>query len=442
MESTNLSQELMDRGLQTAHKTMKVFDESASVGGPIKRDRLWFVVAPRSWGIARQQAGAYWNKTQDQFLTPPGAQWNVVKWTPWVDRPEDRLSGRLEWYDSILTRITWQATTRNKFNFTYDEQRACNCGSVSARQSHEYYLSSYRFEPNRLFQATWSSPSTNRLLLEAGYAATISQWNMFYQPGVRPDIISVSDSGIGQSYGAATAYLGHPNSRNRFTQRASLSYVTGSHNFKTGFQNELPESRVYYQANGNRNYTFFDGRPVSITQRATPYEAWSKTKYDLGIYAQDQWTLNQRVTVNLGLRWDAFNGYVPDQRAGFADQTDGWPGALRTNEWLGERTFAGVKNIPNWKDFNSRLGVSYDLFGDGRTPVKAQLGRHVSKLGTDSTETLNPITTSVTTTTRCRNRSSTRGSSRSVARSASDQGAGRSGRRLESRQCREPGRAA
>src|SRR5262245_11664686 len=98
MEGTNLTQELKDRGLQTANKTIKLFDASLSVGGPIKRDKLWFFVAPRTWGVSRTQAGVYWNKTQNEYLTPPGAQYNVVKWTPWVDRPEDRSSGRLEWY--------------------------------------------------------------------------------------------------------------------------------------------------------------------------------------------------------------------------------------------------------------------------------------------------------------------------------------------------------
>ena len=400
MESSNLSDELRTRGLQTANKTQKVFDESLSIGGPIKRDKLWFFAAPRSWGVARTQAGTFWNQTQNEFLTPPDAPYKVVKWTPWVDRPEDRLSGRLEWYDSILTRITWQATPRNKFGFTYDEQRACNCGSVSGGQSHEYYLSSYRFEPNRLFQATWSSPVTSRLLLEAGTAATISQWNMFYQPGVSPDIISVFDTGIGQGYGSATVYLGFPNARDRYTQRASLSYVTGGHNFKTGFQNELPLTETNYQANGNMNYTFRNGVPISITQRATPYVATSKTKYDLGLYAQDQWSINTRLTLNLGIRIDMFNGYTPEQVAGVPGQAQGFPGALETNPWLGERTFAAVNDIPNWKDYSPRIGIAYDLFGNGRTAVKAQLGKYVSKLGTDLTEGLNPIAASVTTASR------------------------------------------
>ena len=61
---------------------------------------------------------------------------------------------------------------------------------------------------------------------------------MYYNPGVTNDIVSICDFGTGQQYGSPAVYLGHPNSRDRYTQRASLSYVTGSHNFKTGFQNE------------------------------------------------------------------------------------------------------------------------------------------------------------------------------------------------------------
>jgi hypothetical protein len=264
-------------------------------------------------------------------------------------------------------------------------------------------VSSYRFDPNRLFQATWTSTVTSKLLLEAGAGATISQWNMYYNPGVTNDIISVYDLGTGQGYGSPAVYLGHPNGRDRYTQRASLAYVTGSHNFKAGFQTEELNTNTYYHTNGNLNYYFLNGTPLSIVQYAYPYLLRAKAKADLGIYAQDQWKASNKLTLNLGLRWDYFNSYVPPQTAGLPGETDGyWAGTPTTNQWLGPRTFNPVYDVPNWKDWNPRLGIAYDLFGNGKTAIKASLGRYVAKIGTEIAEGqgANPLISTVSTTSR------------------------------------------
>ena len=100
MESDNLTDDLRARGLNAANKRVKIFDEAASLGGPIKKDDVWFFGAFRTWGMAKQFAGVYWNKTQDQSQTPPEAPLRVVPYTPWVDRPLDVYSGRWESYDS------------------------------------------------------------------------------------------------------------------------------------------------------------------------------------------------------------------------------------------------------------------------------------------------------------------------------------------------------
>ena len=139
MESENLTSELLARGVTTSNKTLKMWDQSLSLGGPILQDRVWYFVAARSWGFSRRHDGVFWNQNtapgapstgMSPFLTPPGADRKVVRFSPWMDRPDDRFSGRLEWYDSYLSRITWQAAENQKFNVTYDEQRACNCGST------------------------------------------------------------------------------------------------------------------------------------------------------------------------------------------------------------------------------------------------------------------------------------------------------------------------
>ena len=137
LESENLTDALRARGLRNANKTVKIFDEAASLGGPIKRDKLWFFGAFRTWGMARQFAGVYWNRTQNELLTPPGAEREVVRLTPWTDRPLDRLSSRWDWYDTGLARLTWQAHPKHKFNFISDNQHACNCGSTASSTLQE-----------------------------------------------------------------------------------------------------------------------------------------------------------------------------------------------------------------------------------------------------------------------------------------------------------------
>ena len=79
---------------------------------------------------------------------------------------------------------------------------------------------------------------------------------------------------------------------------------------------------------------------------------------------------------------------------------DRFPGVPAVNPWVGTRTFDAVDDIPNWKDINPRFGVSYDLFGNGRTALKFSVGRYVAKTNVDVAVLLNPITTAVNTATR------------------------------------------
>ena len=92
----------------------------------------------------------------------------------------------------------------------------------------------------------------------------------------------------------------------------------------------------------------------------------SKT-FDLGVFVQDRWTL-KRLTLNYGLRFERLNGWVPAQH-------------VPASRFLPARDFAPVNDIPDWTDLNPRLGVSYDLFGNGRTAIRASLGRYTETTG-------------------------------------------------------------
>ena len=248
----------------------------------------------------------------------------------------------------------------------------------------------YRFDPNRLLQATWTSTQTSRLLLEAGGTVAISQWNQFFMPGVTPDMVRITDLGTGISYGSGSVYRGDPNNTDRYSVRGSVSYVTGSHNFKAGFLYEHLTRDNFFFRPTNAEYWFRNGVPLRIRQHATP--ALEKNRVnEVGIYAQDQWTID-RLTLNLGARFDSMNGYVPSQSFPGAPVSGTWPGVTFGNNWLPPVDFAPRSDVPAWRDFSPRLGAAYDLFGDGRTALKFSMGRYVGKSSTNMTAANNRST--------------------------------------------------
>src|SRR5258705_10167329 len=108
----------------------------------------------------------------------------------------------------------------------------------------------------------------------------------------------------------------------------------------------------------------------------TPWLSRPVMKADLGIYGQDSWTL-RRMTLNYGLRWEYFNAYIRAQDAG-------------VGRFVPARHFDEV-HVPSYKDLSPRFGVSYDLFGDGRTAVKGSVSKYVSQFATDNVNAYNPM---------------------------------------------------
>src|SRR5207302_4039782 len=105
--------------------------------------------------------------------------------------------------------------------------------------------------------------------------------------------------------------LGDMGNQHALQSRLSMSYVTGSHNFKvgensmTGFNGIASVSPLYpYQ------YILNNGTPIQIKEGAYPYSQSQRLKLLLGLYASDQWTL-KNFTLNLGVRYDGLRDYVP-----------------------------------------------------------------------------------------------------------------------------------
>src|SRR5262245_56241230 len=301
LSSDNLSTDLISRGLTSVNRPLNVYDGTATFGGPIKKDKLWFFASAREWGNNYVFAGFYWNKTQG---------------TPFYTPDPTRPANRTQWFESKAARLTWQAAEKHKISFFGGFQDACigrtRTVSIDVDMAPEA-IRAYHFRPTGFYQTAWTAPLTSRLLVDAAWSATINHWPEFRQPGVMKDTVSILEQTTGVRFNACETY-DDPNVQDRYGERFSLSYVTGTHALELGFQHEQGVPKAYRVASSsNVSHTFSNGVPVSLTQYATPYELQNRFRHDMGIYAQDQWAIH-RLTLNLGLRYDYVNGYVPSQR--------------------------------------------------------------------------------------------------------------------------------
>jgi hypothetical protein len=379
-QSRNLTEELQAQGLTSVDRVNYIYDFNPAAGGPIRADKLWFYGAYRQWETNQWMAGLYYNKS-------------TVPWIKEDDLTRPAFEGDEDYNGSI--RLTWQASSRNKVSFQHQEalqirDHFYTQSATNRTQSPEAVINYYA-DPSRLTQVGWNAPWTNKVLFEAGwaYAAKDFQFRLQIPDGVTEDDVPWRDLGTGFSWGNLSSTYGH-NDTHQWNSRFVTSYVTGSHAAKVGvtFQHAWVWT-TQDVANDAVTLQLRNGVPTQLTQFATPLEFYETTKANIGLFAQDQWRLS-RFTLNLGVRFDYLNSYVPAQYVG--------PGPLVPNRSI---NFDKVENVPNWKNVSPRLGFSWDLFGNGRTAVKANLGRYLEGPNlTTFTRRVNPAAAIVTQATR------------------------------------------
>ena len=362
-QGTNLTPAHQAAGLRVAAETLKLWDVNGSVGGPIVRDRLWFYWTGRHQGTRQLVAGIWANRNAG----------DATKWT--YDPDFGRQANDDGTWKNSSIRLTYQATPRHKFTLWWDEQvncQSCIGSGASGGASATFAAASLSpesdgrfYNPLRMGQATWSSPLTTRLLVEASLGlGPRGQFGDKERVDTNKDLIRVTET-AGLIPGLS--YRGLQWARNwgeMYTYRGSASYITGAHNMKVGAQLQTVTAgfRTYYN-NQRMHFSFANGVPTSLTMFAD-HAADNAFENDFtALYAQDQWTF-RRLTLQGGLRFEHIASFYPEGRIG---QDRFVPAEL-----VFPAQDAGVGP----KDINPRMGGAYDVFGTGRTAVKFSFGRY------------------------------------------------------------------
>ena len=361
METSNIDEELLSRNLDPNRvgSIKKFRDSAAALGGPIRQSKLWFFTSFRE-GVTQQYAeGVYYNKLKqpESYLYEPD-----------LSRPAHTD----DYSRDFTVRLTWQAAAKHKIVLGNSIQPNCNCVfnllNPGVRRTPES-SGPHHYNPNYLPSYAWTFPATNRILLEAGGSVNVLNQHDKREPGFPETNIQITDQGLNLTYGnIPTRTL----PRRQFQERMALSYVTGSHNFKTGLN--IRHVRIgdidklghdLWMHNGSMTYRFRNGVPNQVTITDAPWN-FEELVRDIAVYAQDQWTV-RRLTLNMGLRYSDARASTPEQ-------------VLGAGFFVPERRFAPVDDVPHYTNLSPRLGLAYDLFGTGRTALKASLGHYPDRV--------------------------------------------------------------
>ena len=374
MSRNNFTDSLKAQGLPSAPGFDKLLDESVGAGGPIKRDRIWFFYAQRYRSNDVTAANVYFSKDP---LSP-------------VYNPDTSRPIHVGGFDGDnQLRVTMQVTPRNKMSFFFDKANKCNCPVSSSNQTQtaESVANHLIYPSLWLGSISWQATISPKLLWDS--AVSRNRQDNVTSPLVdgitATSPISVVEQTTGRIMRAPLTTNGEKALQTYM--RAALSYVTGAHNVKVGitFHQGHRADPTFAYSDGIQ-YVVANGVPVSVNLTTAPYNLLQNVKADMGLYAQDKWTLH-RLTLTGGIRWDYFNAEIPAQ-------------VEAASRWTPIRSFAAVPDVPNWKDISPRMGASYDLFGNGKTAIKVSVNRYVTPQAYAFGPNVNPVVASVNSATR------------------------------------------
>jgi len=342
-------------------------DTSASLGGPMIRDRWWLFGSYRRYDL-RQRILAVTDKARN----------------PVVD---------VNHQTNTDLRSDWQINPKNKFSFIwlYNEQNRFFRRDTTYQFVTED-ASWKQIEPAYILQGLWTSQVTNNFLLDLRVG-----WNKIIFPlSYQADStgLNLQDIGYSQESGAAPDEFQNPAWVLKWSASGSWYKPNwaGNHNFQFGFKWGDNYNSYIYKVSGGINAIFNSdptakpaqpvfSQPLQVVAYNTP--ATQKNYFrDTSFYLQDTWTPRRRLTLNLGMRYDRFTTYYPAQTT---DSNLTFPQLFKA----GFR-FPASGNLVDWNTVSPRVGVAFDPTGKGDSVIRFGYGIYYIMQGTGLAETANP----------------------------------------------------
>jgi hypothetical protein len=369
-QSSNLTDRHKDRGLTAGNAIDRIVDYSLAMGGPIRKDKLWFFAATRYNSVNNFIANTYMDDgsqgIDDQYI----------------------LNG--------MARLTWQATPRNKFSGYFDEIDKYRGHDMQANYDPETAGTVWNSPAYHTTAIKWTSPVSGNLFLEAGWSNNTEYYTNEYREGIEQPrgtaawFANAAKNEVDLGGYTQAGPINTTESPVAFYWNFAATYVKGNHTFKMGANNRQGTFKHTRDANADLVQQYRSSStgvrwsvPDSVLIRNSPLSYGERLNQDLGIYLQDSWRLN-RLTANVGLRWETLNAKV-------------LAGKSPAGRFAPERSFEEIVDVPAWSDFAPRMALVYDLMGDGRTALKYSLNRYNLSRTTGIAANYNPLVSATAT---------------------------------------------
>ncbi|MFP4082180.1 MAG: TonB-dependent receptor domain-containing protein [Candidatus Aminicenantes bacterium] len=313
-----------------------------SVGGPIIRDKLWFFAN-----------GSFWKQER------------IVSGYPY---DKDKETGVDQFRPYPYLKLTFQPNPDNKFIASY---------RFSDIRRHHRGASRYNTEdttweqetPTNVINLHYTRFFGTNFFMNVKAFAYMTDFNLFAKND-KPNYWEYTTNLNSGSFGYSDLYT-----RDRYSIEADgtvyIDDFAGAHEMKMG---------VEYMFARTSRYLDFNRHPVNgmsfiNTYYGSPWYGIWYAVYDqvnesrnLGVYIQDAWNISNRLTANVGLRFDRMQGIYPPQLEDEGEQ-----------ELFGYTYNRGITEsitAYTWNTLSPRLGLIYDLMGDGKTMIKASFSRY------------------------------------------------------------------
>jgi hypothetical protein len=349
-QGSNLTDEHINTfGLRRgSNEVLRYYDVNVNAGGPIKKDKAWFHFSWRRQFNAVEQPLFTFDQSFDTWNQNPS-----VKGTYQINQ-NHKLIGYYQWNMKV------QPTRLPVAGYTYD-----SIGPTTRQES-----------PSWVWKGEWNGTLSDKVYVEARYGdfgyydarLKNSDEDYFWRDTARLILTG--------------AHTENQNDRDRKQLTGAATYFLdtkhGSHTFKFGGEMYLESQWGGRTQNvgGNIEHIYNNGvasqvifgvptaLAVSGLEASDNGDLLVVNKLDQqDMFVNDTWSMG-RVSLNLGMRWDRYRGWMPEQR-----QIAFSIGPVSVPEQVFDE-----QSFYTWNSIGPRAGITYDIAGDGRTVIKASYG--------------------------------------------------------------------